>query len=81
MEYIQEPDQKMKMKRLETYREASNNLFKIISALTVMEQHPVESVHVRTKEGTIYKCETINPEELQGNELADMLIEFSKGMK
>lgn len=79
--YKVEQDPEEKEKRLQTWIRAKKDLAQIEAVLDVAVSEEIESITVKAKSGKVYDCSTVTPLKLDDNELANLLIEFSKSVE
>lgn len=78
--YKIEKDPAMKKQRLEAWQETLSVLSQCFAVLDIAEKERIKSVTVETISGKIFDCTKAKPVEFGDNELANLLIEFSKSV-
>ncbi len=76
--YRIEKDPELKKQRLEAWQETLGVLSQCFAVLDIAEKEKIKSVTVETISGKVFDCTNAQPLKLGDNELADLLIEFSK---
>lgn len=79
--YKIETDPELKKQRLEAWKDTLDILAKCFAVLDIAEKEKVKSVTVETLAGKVFDCSNAKPIEFGDDELANLLIEFSKSVK